>query len=41
MIIEIGARGFHRQKWQDTRDRAASARAIAAAQKFQTPENHA
>jgi hypothetical protein len=34
MIIEIGARGFHRQKWQDTRDRAASARAIAAAQKL-------
>jgi hypothetical protein len=41
MILEIGARSFHRQKWQDTRDRAASARAIAAAQKFQAPENFA
>lgn len=42
MIIEIGARAFHRQRWQDSRDRASvSRRALAEAANFQAPERTA
>lgn len=42
LIIEVGARAFHRQRWQDQRDRAAvSRRVIEEATKFQAPENFA
>jgi hypothetical protein len=42
MIIEIGARSFHRQKWWDQRDRqSASPRTIAEWSRLQSPESFA
>lgn len=36
-ILEVGARGFYRQRWQDQAGRAASAAALETAYRFQSP----